>query len=433
MVKLDDLNNWKRCKRKKSVFYICKPEINTVVIDRIKHAETLNKVGKVIVTPEEIKKNSNLLSYLKNCISSHSAYLIDNVHPYLVCNSIGSFSVMTSKQICELFAVEHNSELRPISFKYLLSLEINGCFDWIKVESLTDTLDEMAIFVPKEQSGVLGIVDYYNEPSISHGLGDFIICSSNNDYPLFNTARVVNGLCFQVEYNIKNWSNCVDTNLKIKEVQLKNLPKLKLSKKSVKNRNDSNIFDINLIDIKKIKKVLKVKTVSKITDCRLRVDDVTIDIDSTSKTLSVHNDNISVKSNDLTSGIIDLYVKYSKYKFDKRSKIDKDLIEKFTKIHNSIFNNNDTCKDFDIIESKDKGYLAYYILFDKSDISYGINCERIKDGVYIVTYVKSINSENLDDMLEIDLTDRGISFSYVDLVPDIAIEEIVKFAYNNFN
>ena len=98
---------------------------------------------------------------------------------------------------------------------------------WVKVRPNPSMGILFACFVPSFQQGIIqtaqGIQLAINNPSVSHGKGDFIVCMANpNGTPNLNNRWVVNGSVFATTYDIRSFSDCV-----VKHSNEKEIPKPK--------------------------------------------------------------------------------------------------------------------------------------------------------------------------------------------------------------
>ena len=113
-----------------------------------------------------------------------------------------------------------------------LAMRANGdILDWTRIRTKPNNATTMACFVPKTQKGQIqtswGTVRNLNGVGVSHGKGDFIVCSMlPNGKPNLSSRWVVNGEIFADTYVNQGWTDCLVNTSSTSTATINDLPKL---------------------------------------------------------------------------------------------------------------------------------------------------------------------------------------------------------------
>jgi hypothetical protein len=143
---------------------------------------------------------------------------------FVMTGTLGELWVITADRLASTYT--YNG--RPIDVDLIRSkaygLDYHPCaprghqvMDWIRVQAVSGGMTNAACFVPLRQKGKIatawGAILNFNAPynesmrkkGISHGTGDFIVCTLVNGFPNLADRWVVNGVVFSHTYRLDNF------------------------------------------------------------------------------------------------------------------------------------------------------------------------------------------------------------------------------------
>lgn len=251
-VNIDDPSSYKNCAKKQYEIYVCMPPKNTIVINKLEQHETARRAGAEYFTVEDIKRlqqhDPQKLSYLQQLVAQNLAYAVTDSTPFVLCGTQGELWTVPADKLAGTYTFMQGGQPLAIN-QQTLNARLQGKYlDWTVVRTSAQATagQNMACFVPSGQHGQVqtskGSILNYNGFNVSHGKGDFIVCSKlPNGQPNLADRWVVNGEVFAATYNNQGWTDC------LKQAQnsmtIADLPKLvsakdKSGKLTIREYND---------------------------------------------------------------------------------------------------------------------------------------------------------------------------------------------------
>lgn len=164
-------NNWKRTHHKVYEVYICKPPIGTQVFNKFEQ----------------------------------SSYTTSDDSQFVVSGTKGELWVININKLLRKYSFLDG---RPITEAELHKKMKDGIIDWMHVKTNPRTFTVWAFHIGKDVCNFpvttsSGTTLLANASGVSHGIGDFIMCSDCNGQPNFNDCWVVNGNVFPLTYDMR--------------------------------------------------------------------------------------------------------------------------------------------------------------------------------------------------------------------------------------
>lgn len=254
-VNWDNPASYKNCSKKSYDIYVCMPPKNTVVINKLEQADVVRQLGGktyfTIIDLERIKKsNPQMMSMLQQLVSQGRVYAVTDATPFVLCGTVGEMWTISADKLARTYTFLQNNQPLQINQQSLSQrVRKDGLLDWtsIRVSARATLGQNMACFVPSSQKGQIqtswGAVLNINGAGVSHGKGDFIVCSKlPNGHPNLADRWVVNGEIFATTYNNQGWADCLKQS-SIKTLTVNSLPRL-VPQQSANNDKgvDPNVF-----------------------------------------------------------------------------------------------------------------------------------------------------------------------------------------------
>lgn len=236
-VNINDIANYRNCAKKLYAIYVCKPPKNTVVLNKLEQADVVRTLnGKTFFSSEEIEKmqatNPGKLMQIQQLVGQGRAYAVTDKTPYVLCGTVGEMWTISEDKLARTYMLLQNGQPVSINSQTLSARMKDDCLDWTVVRTSAQATagQNMACFVPRSQSGQIqtswGAVLAYNGAGVSHGKGDFIVCTKlPNGKPNLSDRWVVNGEIFATTYNNQGWVDCI-SNKPTKQYTIIDLPRL---------------------------------------------------------------------------------------------------------------------------------------------------------------------------------------------------------------
>lgn len=218
MVDIENPKNYKKCVKKQYDIYVCMPPEGTIVVNKLEQAEVVHWLhGKTYITVEEFNKLSySVKEQLNTLIKTGRAYRVSGTAPFVLCGTVGELRTIKSDELSSSYTFLQGGKPLTINGQSVGSRQKDGMLDWtlVRASQQVTVSQNMACFVPLYQTGLIqtsrGRVLKYNDGIMSHGKGDFIVCSVlPNGQPNLKDRWVVNGEIFQTTYNNRGWSDCL--------------------------------------------------------------------------------------------------------------------------------------------------------------------------------------------------------------------------------
>lgn len=219
MVDINNVKNYKKCQKKLYNVWVCMPPKGTIVINKIEQAGVVRQFRRDHFTISDIKrlseKNPGAVNVLKQAVDRKLVYTVDDNARFVLSGTVGEMWTIKFDKLAKTYTFADGTEITPESLKAKCAkLGDTDQIDWVQLITKPDKGSNVACFVPKNQPGQLktawGSVLTYNDPSIQHGFGDFIVSTVGPDGGPTNDRWVVNGLIFRDTYDNRGWSNCVE-------------------------------------------------------------------------------------------------------------------------------------------------------------------------------------------------------------------------------
>lgn len=375
MIDVSDISLYKKCKRKQYDVWMCKPPLGTVVINRLEQYDLLVYLREYVsllrerdfltsIELREIKEsNKSIYSFIvKNC------YVTNKVDSIVIYGVAGELRVTDYKFICDNYKVKNKNGkyigIAGFMRKEFISYNDEKVLPWHKVRFMTDkSVDERALFVPKENSGTVltntGYPAKYNQRGIDHGKGDFIVCSSSD----LSNRYIVNGLVFSGTFSNKGWSDSIE------EVKLSSKPqdlfeKIIPFKLSTKFKDTFNKFltngDFRLIDSSISLGRLKIKVESTINS-RIKFELICIHIGKKLKVSFLYKDKLEVNTVLDTTFGLNLVIREVKILISSLDVYKKYYENSMLRNTRKLLSNNSCTLSLDLLDNNIKSLSSNYI------------------------------------------------------------------------
>lgn len=232
----DDPKNYKKCSKKQYDIHLCKPPVNTVVINVLEQADVVAALGgKTYFTVEEITtmkaNNDNRFNFLQQALQAGRAYLVSANTPYVLAGSQGELWCIAEKALIKKYNFVTGQDTEPINQQTLQRRMKTDCLDWTVVRTIPDNSQAWACFVNQSLRGQIatpwGAVLNINGAGVPHGKGDFVIAEDAGGKPNLADRYVVNGNVFANTYNNQGWTDYLSTQTINKDtINISDLPAL---------------------------------------------------------------------------------------------------------------------------------------------------------------------------------------------------------------
>lgn len=254
-----DWNNpisYKNCSKKFYDIYVCMPPKNTVLINKLEQADVVKQLGGrtyfTDTATERLKQsNPQMISTLQQLVSQGRAYAVTTATPFVLCGTVGEMWTIDADKLAQTYTFLQNNQPCPINQQSLNQrMRKDGLLDWtlVRVSQAATQRQNMACFIPLAQKGQIrtsrGAVLNINVVGVSHGKGDFVVCSRlPNGMPNLANRWVVNGEIFANTYNNQGWTDCLRHSV-IRNITIDSLPRL-VPQQIVNNDKgvDPNVFN----------------------------------------------------------------------------------------------------------------------------------------------------------------------------------------------
>ena len=279
-VNYQDPASYKRCQKKQYEIYVCKPPINTVVINKLEQADVVKQLKKEFFTVDEVEKmqqtNPQMFGILQGFIQQGRAYVVNQNTPFVLAGTLGEMWCIDAQKLATKYTFSTGEQINPAS---LSKRGKDGIMSWQSVKTVPDSSKAWACHIPISMKVQVqtswGAVLSTNLPGVSHGKGDFIIAQDAGGQPNLGDIYVVNGNIFATTYNNQGWTDCLDhrfLNAKSNNITIDQLPKFV----DMNNPTGSNVKQIGKAEFRELIK----KGLSKYGDVTTKLDKMNPNDDS---------------------------------------------------------------------------------------------------------------------------------------------------------
>lgn len=215
-------SNYVPCTKKNYTVHICKPVLGTMIINKIEQPKLVAQLGSAYLPASTVLRlqstGNPLYKTVVGLCSTGRARLTTERTPIVLAGTRGELSVVSVEYIRRMF--NWNANLAALNTWHRVEYTLNESF--------------AACFVPVGIAGQVatsyGVTLDINIPGVSHGCGDFVVCSVNRaGQRNLNDRRVINGVIFGDTFNNTGFTAnlCdVDTKMMPKNVTIDMLPDL---------------------------------------------------------------------------------------------------------------------------------------------------------------------------------------------------------------
>ena len=224
MIDINNVENYKVCRKKKVDYWLCIPPKGTVVIQKFEQYDILQQLKQYIrgisdscfIQAKDFlalkQSNAQLYNFiLQNCdVVGKSG---DNI--VVICGTEGEMWTTTYDYACKHYQAFSYNTVIPLAQavnERAKKYRNDNVVSWMRVTSSSSN-QYFACFVPVKEKGSLmtaqGQVNKYNQFGVAHGKGDFILCENIGGKPNIANRWVVNGLVFSNTYDNRGWQDYI--------------------------------------------------------------------------------------------------------------------------------------------------------------------------------------------------------------------------------
>lgn len=221
-VNYDEPRNYKHCNKKLYTISVSLPPKGTVVINKLEQAAVARALrGKTFFTPSELQKlkneRNNIFNTIMLAVNNNQAYVTNDNTPFVMCGTVGEFWAIDFNRMAQTYNFLYKGKPVEITNQTAKEKWKGHILTWVDVQVSKRAIqgENMACFVPLEQKGYIqtswGTLLEINADGVSHGKGDFVICTKRPDgQPDLNDRWVVNGEIFATTYDNRGWKDCLE-------------------------------------------------------------------------------------------------------------------------------------------------------------------------------------------------------------------------------
>lgn len=230
--------SYKDCFPKSYEVYVCMPPEGTVILNKLEQYSVYTKLKRDYFTPAELEslrsKQPAKFNYIRECVASGKCYATSKSVPFIIAGIIGEFYTIKPDVLAHKYSFMQGEFLVPINDASLHGRLRGKYLPWTKISTHTDKLSvaiTMACFVPVLQRGQIrtssGTLLDYNAKGVSHGKGDFIVCTKlPTGLPNLADMWVVNGEIFKETYDNRAFQGCFSDVHNATSITIDKLPNL---------------------------------------------------------------------------------------------------------------------------------------------------------------------------------------------------------------
>ena len=145
-------------------------------------------------------------------ILENTDYITDTKRSFVISGTVGETWVIDINKLIKTYCHIDNKIINQDEF------DSDTLIDWLQFKTITEANKEIYFAAHLKPSikeypvqTSWGDILYANRTGISHGSGDFILCTSINGRPNFNDIWVVNGKVFPNTYDIREFKDIIKT------------------------------------------------------------------------------------------------------------------------------------------------------------------------------------------------------------------------------
>lgn len=207
MVNIQDISNYKRCREKQYKSYICLPEQESYIINKLEKTEEWIKLGKrSFISKDNMDKLQQNNKAVYEFILKHGKK-VDNGY-FVISGVVGELDLISFNQLASQFIYNDDTMITKESIIKLMGR--SKYFDWVLIKNKR-ILNALAYHIENSYTNKINIGNKsygINIPGIDHGKGDFAVCyNDNNGQPIGNTLRIYNGIEFKEKFDNRGWQN----------------------------------------------------------------------------------------------------------------------------------------------------------------------------------------------------------------------------------
>lgn len=173
MAELGNPENWKKTRKKNYDIYVCKPEVGSVIVNKLEG----------------------------------TTYVTDRYRQFVLSGTIGEQWIADFETLNKSYCFIDGT---PLSIDKIKNrMDTNGNIEWTHIKTLlSNNIQYWAFHVPMNIRNfpvqtANGNVMYANRTGVKHGAGDFIVCGDLNGQPNLSNVWVVNGCVFYTTYDMR--------------------------------------------------------------------------------------------------------------------------------------------------------------------------------------------------------------------------------------
>lgn len=227
--------SFKKCQKKQYNAHVCMPPLGTVCINKLEQASSAAFIAGVtsskslLFLPEEIQKNQALAVQLQALLQQGMAYMTSQERPFIIAGVLGELYTCEASTLQQKYLWSDGTLICDQSIAPKLK---NNILDWTVIQPITK--EQYAEFIPLDRVGAVtslkGYKMQYNDPSVNHGKGDFIVADTPEGA---GDVKVVNGIVFALTYNNRGFSDYLVDTKNIPSVTIADLPPITTAISSV--------------------------------------------------------------------------------------------------------------------------------------------------------------------------------------------------------
>ena len=218
--------SFKKCQKKQYNAHVCMPPIGTVCINKLEQTSSVVAVSGVISSksllflPNEIQKNPSLATQLQALLQQGMAYITTQERPFVIAGVLGELYVCAAQPLQQNYTWSDGTLICDQSITPKLK---DNILNWTVIQPIAK--EQYAEFIPLDKVGAItsfkGYKMQYNDPSISHGKGDFLVADTPSGT---GHIKVVNGIVFALTYNNRGFTDYLVDTKSIPSITIADLP-----------------------------------------------------------------------------------------------------------------------------------------------------------------------------------------------------------------
>lgn len=211
MGQINNLRDYKRCKKLSYDIWLCLPPKGTLVFNKLEDLGNLpNEIEelsqRLFLTREELLQYPNDIQFRAK-IAGYTIGDLFDIAAYGVCGQLYATTYAEVSRYYQVFVGGKSVSFSEALLKLGKTINGESCLDWVKARYTPSDTDYWACFIPESERATLvtlyNATTEINTPGVPHGKGDFVVCPDRNGSPDFNSRAVINGLVFAKTFSSK--------------------------------------------------------------------------------------------------------------------------------------------------------------------------------------------------------------------------------------